>query len=253
MLGKLPHKSTARKIIVTNFPEIVGSVGPPLSASVGDSSFPELQGLIQSKSTREYLRGSVLFVEGEKARGVYLLREGRAKVFITAAEGKTLVLRVANPGEFLGINATLTGQAHYSTVKTLDRCQIDFIPREQFLKILDGDKRVYLELVKALCQELNYVVEHARLLFLSQSAAEKLARLLLTWCDDVGTSTPQGIRIDVRLTHEEMAQMICASRETVTRLLSDLNQQEILGLVSKTIVVRNRKALEAMTVTRKGS
>src|SRR6266480_1298596 len=92
--------------------------------------------------------------------------------------------------------------------------------------------------------KLTQLVEHTRLLFLSQSASEKLARLLVRWCDELGKRTPQGIRITSGLTHEEIGQMICASRETVTRVLGELKRKHIVNLVGNSIFVRNRKALE---------
>jgi CRP/FNR family transcriptional regulator len=82
------------------------------------------------------------------------------------------------------------------------------------------------------------------LLLLSQSATEKLAGLLVRWCDELGTITPQGIQIESGLTHEEMGQMICASRETVTRVLSGFKREKIVSLFNGTILVRDRKALE---------
>ena len=213
--------------------------------SICDSLLNDLKGLTQAKFTREYPRGSVIFAEGENVRGVYVLCQGRAKISIGSAEGRTLVLRVAEPGELLGINATVSGQPYRATVKTLDNCRIDFIPREQFLKLLDRDKRAYAGVVRALSEKLDYVIEQTRLLFLSQSASEKLARLLLSWCKD-GALTAHGTELDICLTHEELAQMICSSRETVTRLLTDLKQQEILHIANNRIVIRNRKALQMM-------
>lgn len=203
-------------------------------------------GLDNIKTAKYYARGSVLFVEGQMPRGVYLLCAGRAKVSIASSEGKTLILRIAQPGDFLGMNATLTGQPYGTTVETLERCRIDFIAREDLFKLLENDKRAYVGVAQALSRKLTSVFEHTRLLFLSQSAAEKLARLLVKWCDEHGKWTPQGVRIGFGLTHEELAQMICTSRETVTRVLSDLKRKHIVTLVDDGILVRNRKALEAV-------
>jgi CRP/FNR family transcriptional regulator len=211
-----------------------------------DSPISELRGLNNLKLGKYYPRGSVLFVEGQRPRGIYVLCEGRAKVSIASAEGKTLVLRIAQPGELLGMNATLTGQPFGATVETLERCRINFIPREDLLKLLDRDRMACLGVAQALSRKLSGVVEHTRLLFLSRSASEKLARLLVRWCDEHGKRTAQGIRIDSGLTHEEMAQMICASRETVTRLLGEFKRKDIVSLADKAIFVHNRKALESL-------
>jgi CRP/FNR family transcriptional regulator, cyclic AMP receptor protein len=214
----------------------------------GPCDFPisEVRGLANVKVSKYYPRGSVLFAEGQRPRGVYLLCEGRAKVSIASAEGRTLVLRIAEAGDLLGVNSVLTSRPSGATVETLERCRIGFVSREDFLKVLDRDKKAYLEVAHALSNTLSGVMEHARLLLLSQSAAEKLARLLVRWCDERGKRTAQGIRINSGFTHEEIAQMICASRETVTRLLGEFKQKNIVSLVGNAIFVRNRKALESV-------
>ena len=211
-----------------------------------DSPISEVRGLDNLKVGKYYPRGSVLFVEGQQPRGVYVLCEGSAKVSIASAEGKILVLRIAQSGDLLGMNATLIGQPYGATAETLERCRIDFISRADLLKLLDRDKKAYLGVAQSLSSKLTRLVEHTRLLFLSQSASEKLARLLVRWCDELGKRTPQGIRIASGLTHEEMAQMICSSRETVTRVLSEFRRKRIVNLAGNAILVRNRKALESV-------
>lgn len=211
-----------------------------------NSPISEVCGLGNLKVSRYYERDSVLFAEGQPARGIYLLCEGRAKVSISSAEGKTLLLRIAQPGDMLGINATLIGRPYGATAETLERSRIDFISRESLLKLLERDKRAYVGLAQSLSHRLSGVVEHTRLLFLSESASEKLARLLVRWCDEIGKLTPQGISITSGLTHEEIAQMICASRETVTRVLGEFRRQQIVSLVGDDIFVRDREALESV-------
>jgi CRP/FNR family transcriptional regulator len=209
-----------------------------------DSAISEVRGLDSVKVGRYYARGSMVFIEGQPARGVHVLCEGRAKVSISSAQGKTLVLRIAHPGDLLGINSTLTGRPYGATVETLVRSRIDFIARDDLLKLLDRDKKACLGLAQVLSRKLSGVVDHTRMLFLSNSASEKLARLLVKWCDENGRRTSQGIRINLGLTHEEMAQMICSSRETVTRLFADLKRRRIVSFADNAIFIRNRKALE---------
>jgi len=211
-----------------------------------ESPIGEARRLNNVKLSKYYPRGSVLFVEGQRPGGVYVLCQGRAKVSIASAQGKTLILRIAQPGDVLGMNATLTGEPYGATVETLERCRIDFIGREELLKLLARDKTACLDVAQALSRKLTGVVEHTRLLFLSRSASEKLARLLLRWCDEHGKRTARGIQINFGLTHEEMAQMICASRETVTRVLGEFKRKDIVSFTAKRVFVRNRKALESL-------
>lgn len=205
-----------------------------------------IQGYEAVKLSSIYPRGSVLFVEAQTPRGVFFLCEGRVKVSITSPEGKTVVLRIAQAGESLGVNAAITGRPYEVTAEAIERCRVDFVRREDLLKILEVDKTAYDGIVQALSSRFSGVVEHARVLLLSQSAAEKLARLLLRWCDEVGRWTPQGTRVRPGLTHEEMGQMICTSRETVTRVLNEFRRQRIVGLARNSILVRNRTALESV-------
>lgn len=211
-----------------------------------DSPISKVRGLENVAVRKHYARGSIVFAEGQPPRGIYVLCEGKAKVSISSPDGKTLILVIVQPGELLGLNATLTGQPHMATVQALERCRIDFISRENLLKLLDRDKKTYVEVAEALGRKLNAVVDHARLLLLSQSASEKLARLLVKWCDESGKRTAQGTRIEIGLTHEEIAQMICVSRETVTRVLGEFRRKHIVSLVDNAIFVRNRKALESV-------
>jgi CRP/FNR family transcriptional regulator, cyclic AMP receptor protein len=206
----------------------------------------ELRGLEHLKVSRCYARGFVLFVEGQDPSDLYVLREGRVKISIASQEGKTLVIRIAQPGDLLGINALFSDQPYAASAETLERCCIDFVPREVLLDLLERDTRMYASVAQALSRKFSSIVEQTRLIFLSKSSSEKLARLLVKWCDEHGKRTAQGVQLNSCLTHEEMAQMICSSRETVTRVLSEFKRKRIVSLIDNTIFVRNRKALEAL-------
>ena len=198
------------------------------------------------KLTSIYPRGAVLFAEGQPGDGVYLLRTGRAKVSISSAAGKTVILRVAQPGALLGVSSVVKDVPHEITVETIERCRIDFISRSDFMKALAKTDPALVGVADTLGNELSEMFEHLRSLLLSQSAAEKLARLLLKWCDEHGELGSEGVRVNSGLTHEEIAQMICTSRETVTRLFAELRRNHIVGFADNAMHVRNRKALESL-------
>jgi CRP/FNR family transcriptional regulator len=193
-----------------------------------------------------YPKGSVMLVEGHGARGVYVLCSGRVKLSITSAEGKALIVRIARPGDLLGIHATLAGHPYEATAETLAPSQVDFISRKDLLILLERQKSSGLGLAMAISKDFTEFVEHARVLLLSVSAAEKLARLLLRLGDEFGELTSTGVRVRTMLTHEEIAQMIAASRETVTRVLSEFRRKHIISLTDHGILVRNRKGLESV-------
>lgn len=184
-------------------------------------------------------RGKVLFAEGEPARGVYILQTGRAAVSISSSEGRVVILRMAQPGDVLGLNSVLRGAPYDTTLKTLQSCRTDFIPRADLMELMETSRAGTQALLKILSHELTQLTARMRSILLAQTASARLAKLLLEWSE-------QSERIDRVFTHEEIAQMICSSRETVTRLLTSMSRRKIIRTNSDSIVVLDRVALENM-------
>jgi CRP/FNR family cyclic AMP-dependent transcriptional regulator len=189
--------------------------------------------------------GAILFVEGQAPRGVYIICNGRVKLTTTSREGKTLILRIAQAGEVLGLHGTVSGKPYELTAETLQPCQLDFVKREDFLKFLQTHGDACLHAAQHLSQDCQGAYEMIRSLGLSHSVSEKLARLLLEWAGD-GEQTGEGIRIKIALTHEEIAQLIGTSRETVTRVLGEFREKEFAQLRGSTLLIRNKAALEKL-------
>jgi CRP/FNR family cyclic AMP-dependent transcriptional regulator len=195
------------------------------------------------KHTTSYPEGALLFMEGQAARGVYLLCQGRAKLMITNREGRTLILKIAQAGEIFGVNAVVTGRPHEVTLETLQPSQMAFIGREDFLKLIKEHGEVCLRVVQHLSRDCQAAHDSIRSIGLSHSASEKLARFLLEWSAE-GQESDGGVRMKLPLTHEEMAQLIGSSRETVTRTLSEFKKESIAELRGSTLVVLDKSALE---------
>ena len=189
--------------------------------------------------------GATLFVEGQSPRGVFLLCSGKVKLSTSSRDGKILILKMAGPGEMLGLSAVIAGAEYELTAETAMPCQVNFVPREPLLDLLQRHGEAGLHSAQALSREFQSAYRDIHDLILARSSAGKLAKLLLSWTPTSANSTKE-IRVSSGLTHEEMAQMIGASRETVTRLLSDLRKKQLIRLEGSTLVIRNRMALEAL-------
>jgi len=189
--------------------------------------------------------GALLFVEGQMPRGVYVLCGGKVKLSTTSRDGKVLILRIAGPGEVLGLSAVVSSTSYELTAQTAMPCQVKFVERESLLRFLAENGEAGLRSAQALSREFQSAYQDIHDLVLARSSAGKLARLLLSWTP-LSENGAKEIRIRSGLTHEEMAQMIGSSRETVTRLLSDLKKKQLIRLEGSTLVIRNRIALEAI-------
>lgn len=194
-----------------------------------------------------YPGGALLFVEGQLPRGAYVLCSGRAKLSTTSRDGKVLILKYAEAGEVLGLSAVIAGQPYELTAETAGPCQVNFIEREALIQRIEKSGELGLHSSQALSREFQSAYRDIHDLVLARSSAGKLAKLLLSWMPHREKTVELGeIRIRQSPTHEEMAQMIGSSRETVTRLIGDLKKKEFIRLEGSTLVIRNRTALEAM-------
>lgn len=198
------------------------------------------------KFTGLYPKGSLLFVEGEEPRGVFILCSGRAKLTTSSTEGKTLIVKIAEPGEVLGASATILGKPYEVSAETIEPAQVNVIKREHFLEFLRQHPEASMRMARQLSENCSAAHRDIRSLGLSQTAQEKMARLLLDWCERGGQPSDKGMRLKVLLTHEEIAQMIGATRETVTRVISDFKSRRLIDVKGSTFLIGNVSALEQM-------
>lgn len=196
------------------------------------------------RSTASYPAGAVLYVEGQNPRGVFILCQGRAKLTASSADGKTLILKIVEPGEVLGLSSTVSGKPYEATVELLEPTQVNFIRRDEFLGFLRKHGDAALRVAQQLSQNYHTAYQEIRTLGLSQSASEKLARLLLEWA--ASENSGRGQKVKLTLTHEEIAQMIGTSRETVTRAFADLKKRKFIEVRGATVTIRDRSALESL-------
>ena len=191
-----------------------------------------------------YPANATLLTEGQAARGVYIACSGRSKLSITARDGKTIILKIAGDRELLGLSAVVTGEPSPITVTTIELCQIKFVERDSFLHLIEHDSGAALSCAALVAREIATSFDDVHDLLLARSSTEKLARLLLSWVS--GEPRNRELKVSTEFTHEEIAQMIGSSRETVTRLLSDLKRKDLIRLEGATLVIPNRIALQAI-------
>jgi CRP/FNR family transcriptional regulator len=191
--------------------------------------------------------GAILFVEGQSSRGTFILCSGRVNLSTTSREGKILILKTAEAGEALGLSSAISGMSYETTAETATPCQLSFVDRSHLLELLQAHPEVGLHTAQCLSRDFQSAYRDIHDLVLTRSSAGKLARLLLSQWPAQELEAAE-VRVPSFMTHEEMAQRIGASRETVTRLLSDLKRKQLIRLEGPTLVMRNRTALEALAV-----
>jgi len=196
-------------------------------------------------SPAAYPKTAMLFVEGQSPRGVFILCGGRVKLSTSSADGKSLIVRIADPGEVLGLPATITGKPYELTAEVIEPTQANFIARGDFLAFLRQHGEAALRVAQQLGETYHSAIAEMRNIGLSHSVGEKLARFLL----DLSESHDNGkgeVKVTLTLTHEEIAQTIGASRETVTRLFGEFKRKQLMKVKGSTLIIKNKAGLESV-------
>jgi len=178
---------------------------------------------------------------------MFILCSGKVNLSTTSREGKILILKTAEVGEALGLSAAISGLGYETTAETAVPCALNFVDRRHLLDLLQAYSEIGLHTAQSLSRDFHSAYRDIHDLVLTRSSAGKLARLLLSRSHAQVDEEVES-RIHSSMTHEEMAHRIGASRETVTRLLSDLKRKQLIRLDGPTLVIRNRNALEALAV-----
>jgi len=192
-------------------------------------------------------RGARLFQEDEASNGVYVLCTGQVKLSCTSKDGRTLILKIAMPGDVLGLGAVISGSRYEVTAETIQPTEIKNIRREEFLAFLQRYGEASLHAAKALSEEYKAAFFDARRLALSGSAAGRLASVLLDWGRAAAGDKPE-MSFTMALTHEELANLVGSSRETVTRMLGRFKREKLIKIRGSSVTVLSPDGLEELAV-----
>ena len=234
------HNNDAIHVLDRNQDERNGDRNVPATVALGDSSCNAACALDAISSIATYPKGSVLFVEGQRPVGVFLLRSGRVRLATGSADGKSLIVRIAEPEEVMGLAGAISGRAHELTAEALETVECGFISRETFLQFLRESSSEALLMAEILSNIYAATLNQVRYLGLSASTAEKVARLLLERHAEQSNGHSQG----AALTHKEIAEMIGSSRETVTRTLARFRRDNLVKVNGRGLQVLDRAGLE---------
>jgi CRP/FNR family cyclic AMP-dependent transcriptional regulator len=209
----------------------------------GDASSGAVARLAAVAVTAYYPRGAVLFAEGQPSRGVFILCSGRVKLFTAASNGRTLILRFADPGEILGLAGTLSGQPYEAWAEATQPTQTRFVERKDLVHVMRRHGEVAVQVAMQLGESYYSAIAGVRVNGHSRSASQKLATFLLDWWER-NRPFDDGVGSLFAVTHEEIAEVIGTSRETVTRALSAFKKKGLIQWQGCNLFLTDRAALE---------
>lgn len=197
------------------------------------------------KITNTYPKGAHLFIEGQPTDGIYMLCKGRVKLTTHSRNGKSLILRIAVPGEVLGLSAVISGSVSESTAEVIEPCQVNFVLKSEFRRFLEQNADAGMNALHQLSRQYKQAHTQIRSLGLSACVADKLALLLLEWSKNE-PSNNGSVHLNNTFSHEEIAEMIGTSRETVSRVLKDFRVRDLISIKGPSLFIPNTRNLEAV-------
>jgi CRP/FNR family cyclic AMP-dependent transcriptional regulator len=196
----------------------------------------ELQTLSRVASVRGYAAGTPILREAEPGDLFFVLVNGEVKVFVDSADGREVVLTHLQAGDFFGEMALFEDEARSASVMAIADSELVVLARPDFLSVLQNDFSLTRKILKTLSARLrraNDVIESLALL----DVGGRLARYLLRLADESGKAPLDGYFVVNRPTHQEIANSIGATRETVTRMLRQFEDRKLIRVQGSTVWV----------------
>jgi CRP/FNR family cyclic AMP-dependent transcriptional regulator len=197
---------------------------------------------------KDFAVGDTIFEEGTPGDSVYVLCTGQVKLFCASRDGKTLILKIAMPGDVLGLGAIISGSSYEVTAETLRPTHVKRIHRNEFLNFLEKNGEGSMHAAKALSDDYKNAFFDARRLALSGSAAGRLAGLLLDWGRAAESCGKMEMRFTMALSQGEIANMIGSSRETVSRLLARFTRENLIQVRGSSVHIVAPRVLKSLVV-----
>ena len=195
-----------------------------------------------------YARGGSLFQEGQLPQYVFVVISGKVKISVSSRDGKVVILRIAQPGDFLGVSSALSGTPHEVTAEAVETCQVRAIRVGAFLSFLQAQPEAAMQVTQCVLREYQMVFNNICRLTLPTTVAGRLANLLLEWLKTRFDSTNKAGRLTVALTHTEIAGMTGTTRETVSRVLQQFQREKLIEVKGTCLTVLQPEVLAEMAV-----
>jgi CRP/FNR family transcriptional regulator len=202
--------------------ELLKSV--PIFSGLDEES---LKRIVSVSTEKFHKKGEAIILQDSDVNGLYIIVDGMVRISRTSEDGRVKVLAILSPGDIMGEMSILDEELASATAEAFEDSKLLFIRREDFQNILLKYPAISLSVAKVLARRLRLAdKEIEELTFYSVKA--RVIKILLELADRYGRKTDTGLMISLKLTHQELADMVGSSRETVSRIISALEKRSLI-------------------------
>jgi len=202
----------------------------------------ELELICERAYEKFFQKGEIIFFENDNIKRLYLLINGKVKLSMLSPEGKEKVLTILQEGDIFGEISLFDQDPHPMTAEVIEDSRLLVLPWEHLEQIIMQRPSLAIKIIEALAKKTRLLTSQVRELVF-QDARGRLASLLCRFSRDFGVKINGGRMIDIVLTHQEIANLLGSSRVTVTKLLNEFIDEEVLKLYKRKIVIVDEKSL----------
>jgi CRP/FNR family transcriptional regulator len=195
----------------------------------------ELDSINNLLAVKRFKKNEVILHEEDTNKFMYIVLSGRVRVIQITEDGKEILLAIHQAGEFFGEMSFIDGKTSPATIVAADDSVISIISRDEFYSTIYTHKKVLYNLLLILCSRLRESWEKIQLLNL-KNASERLKILFYMLSNKYGEKTSKGITLNIKLTHQDMAEMTGMARETVTRVLDKWNKEGEISILGNKLI-----------------
>lgn len=207
-----------------------------------DLKMVELENISQHKVSNVYKKGQTLFVQGNHPYGLFCISKGNIKLTKVGPDGKESIVRVVTGGDILGHRSLFTEDNYAATATAMEDTEVCFIDKKFILSVISGNPTVAMNIINKLSRDMG--LAESKLTSLHQkNVRERLAELLVSLKITHGSKEGNRIRIDIKLTREEMATMIGTANETLIRFMTEFKEAGIIEQEGKVIYITDEEEL----------
>lgn len=212
----------------------------PLFQELSEEDLQTIAPLFIEKKAK---KGGILFLEGEEGEELFLIKSGVVKIY-RLDEAKEIILALFRDGDFFG-EMSLIGSGHTrsATAETMESCTLYILKRTVFTQFMEKSPKLCLKLLETTMGRLRLANDQIYdLTFLG--VRSRIMKTIIRLSEQHGVPTPEGLLINVKLTHQQLANMVGTVRESVTKVLQELLDDELIQIDKKLITLRNVDAIK---------
>jgi CRP/FNR family transcriptional regulator len=202
--------------------------------------------MLRDLTETHYGKDEFIFREGDPAEYFHIVKEGTVKCVKSSPQGKECTLKMLMPGDLFCCDAAVfDGARHPGTAKPMGNVSILRLKKAAYYDLLRRNPEAAIEVIKYLGNRLNEAQEKAKILALDR-ADQRLAALLVDMAGKSGVKEPLGTRLTVRVTREDMANMVGTTTETAIRIMSRFKREDLVAGTANRLIIRNLDRLKAL-------